>query len=175
MSDFTKAVDYTIRNEGGFTNDSKDPGGATNWGITQSDLARFRGKPVSSLDVKNLTREDAVKIYHAFYWLPLGLDALSDSDIATAIFDTGVNRGLHTAIRYSQEAAKVTIDGMNGAKTQAAINSTPKNSFLVRFATIAQHGYMELALELPGKRLGFLSGWSARAMKILTLLEGVVL
>ena len=36
MSDFDKAFDLLIGNEGGYVNAPKDPGGETNWGITKT-------------------------------------------------------------------------------------------------------------------------------------------
>ena len=36
MSDFDKAFDLLIGNEGGYVNNPADPGGETNWGITRA-------------------------------------------------------------------------------------------------------------------------------------------
>ena len=36
MSDFDKAFELLIGNEGGYVNNPKDPGGETNWGITKA-------------------------------------------------------------------------------------------------------------------------------------------
>ncbi len=41
--------------EGGYTNDPRDPGGETNWGISK------RAYP--NLDIKNLAMEEAKRIY----------------------------------------------------------------------------------------------------------------
>ena len=34
MADFLKAVEKTLKYEGGYVNNPNDPGGPTNWGIT---------------------------------------------------------------------------------------------------------------------------------------------
>lgn len=174
MSDFKKAVAYTIQNEGGYSEDAQDPGGPTNWGITHDDLDRFRGKPSTIEDVKSLTYEEAVQIYRNFYWSPLALDEVKDDDVATALFDIGFNRGIRVAIKYAQQALKIASDGVMGPHTQDALNAIPKNVFLARFISLTQSGYCELVAHNP-TRLKFLSGWTTRAMRILSLMEGVVL
>lgn len=82
-----------IKHEGGYVDHPKDPGGATNWGITLATLQAARGRPVSKQDVRNLTHVEARSIYRANYWdaikaddLPAGLDALA--------FDIAVNHGV---------------------------------------------------------------------------------
>lgn len=82
-----------IKREGGYVDHPRDPGGATNWGITLATLQAARSKPVSKQDVRNLTQVEARSIYRANYWdaikaddLPAGLDALA--------FDIAVNHGV---------------------------------------------------------------------------------
>lgn len=57
---FEKAVAFVLRHEGGYTNDNRDPGGETKFGISK------RAYP--SLDIKNLTEEQAKVIYRRDYW-----------------------------------------------------------------------------------------------------------
>jgi lysozyme family protein len=52
---FDKAFDRLMGHEGGYTDNPKDPGGETNWGISK------RSYP--SVDIKNLTREQAGVLY----------------------------------------------------------------------------------------------------------------
>lgn len=174
-NNFQFSVDYTLKNEGGFVNNPRDPGGATNWGITAVSLAAFRNNAVTTDDVKALQHEEAYEIYHRNFWKPLKLGYVNSPKICTAVFDIAVNRGISAAVKYAQEATKMTIDDNLGEKTLAALNGISDMNFIVRFATIVQHGYVELALEKPEQRLGFLPGWSARAMRLLTLIDGVVL
>lgn len=174
MSNFIKTTDYTLQNEGGFTNNPADTGGPTNWGITQTTFERFLRDEVTVSQMKAMTRDDALAVYKSLYWSPLGLDGIVDDDVATAIFDVAVNRGPHPAIRYAQEASKIPVDGLMGPLTAEAINKISKNNFLVRFTTLVQASYIELVDASPA-RVVFLAGWSARAMRLLTLMEGVVL
>ena len=60
MSAFDYALDFVLREEGGYTNNPNDPGGETNYGICK------RNYP--NLDIKGLTRAQAIAIYRRDYW-----------------------------------------------------------------------------------------------------------
>lgn len=81
---FETAVAFVLAREGGFSNNPADPGGATNFGISQ------RAYP--SVDIKALTVAEAKAIYHHDYWLAIGAENLPD-DIKLIAFDTAVNSG----------------------------------------------------------------------------------
>ena len=59
MTPFDTAVAFTLREEGGFTDDPRDPGGATNLGITLATLTHWRGRPATADDVRQLTVVEA--------------------------------------------------------------------------------------------------------------------
>lgn len=89
---FAACLSETLAHEGGYVDHPKDPGGATNMGITQAALSDWRDRPVSRFEVRTLTRVEADAIYRARYWnavrgddLPPGLDLVA--------FDGAVNSG----------------------------------------------------------------------------------
>ena len=83
---FDKAWEFTKRWEGGYVNDAADPGGETNFGISK------RAYP--KLNIKNLTEEDAKRIYKRDYWDFFNLDVVTNGRFATVVFDTAVNCGV---------------------------------------------------------------------------------
>ena len=88
---FDRAIDFVLRHEGGYVNDPRDPGGETNFGISR------RAYP--TLDIKNLTKEQATGIYRKDYWDKVGGDILPwPWDLI--LFDTAVNQGVAWAIRF---------------------------------------------------------------------------
>lgn len=100
MSSFDKALEFTLRWEGGYVFDHDDPGGETKYGISK------RAYP--NVNIKELTREQAGDIYKRDYWNTFNCDNLSVAD-ACAVFDTCVNCGvartaifLDSADHYSQ-------------------------------------------------------------------------
>jgi len=86
---YAKIINFIIQLEvgpyknGGYTNDPVDPGGETKWGISK------RANP--DVDIKNLTRDQAVEIYKKRYWKDewekLGFP------LAVCMMDTAVNGG----------------------------------------------------------------------------------
>jgi lysozyme family protein len=67
-AEFTYAVNEVLRSEGGLVNDPADPGGLTNYGISQ------RAYP--GVDIAKLTKEEAIAIYYRDYWLAAKCDKL---------------------------------------------------------------------------------------------------
>jgi len=81
----------TIALEGGYTNNPSDPGGPTNFGITQA-VARANGY---TGDMKALSRDQAIAIYRSQYAIKPGFAAVEaiSPTIGAELFDTGVNMG----------------------------------------------------------------------------------
>lgn len=114
---FDKALDLVLRHEaggdpaGGYTNDPRDPGGETRWGISK------RAFPQE--DILNLTRERAAELYRQEYWDRLRPDELP-AGLAIVLFDTAVNMSVGRAVRLLQRACGVAQDGVMGPNTIAA-------------------------------------------------------
>jgi len=175
MSNFDLAFKFTVGNEGGYSNDTYDSGGPTNWGITQHDLSVSLGRPASVQDVKNMSQATAKGIYLARYWLPLALDKVEDTGIATCMFDIGVVRGIGVPPHYAQKicndrGAGLVPDGHIGPLTLAAINACPQAVFIRDFSTMTAQGFRNIAANNPTQEK-FLRGWLNRAVRLLTLVE----
>lgn len=118
---FDPCLQIVLKHEGGYADHPKDPGGATNMGITLKTLQAWRQTPVSKLNVRDLTRTEASRIYRAWYWgacqcdhLPAGIDLM--------VFDLAVNSGPARARRYLQLAVGVPDDGIVGPRTLEAVD-----------------------------------------------------
>ena len=94
-----------LEHEGGYTNHPSDPGGPTNFGITIHDYRRFIEANGTALDVKNMKRADAAKIYRARYWDALRCDELP-AGLDYAVFDYGVNSGSRSRSESHAAAAR---------------------------------------------------------------------
>ena len=84
MKDFEKALAFTLKWEGGYSNDPRDPGGETNFGISK------RSYPHE--DIKGMTLERATKIYYENYWIKAKCD-MHCFPMNIILFDTAVNCG----------------------------------------------------------------------------------
>lgn len=117
---FDKVMPSVFTHEGGYVDHPKDPGGATNHGITHKTLAAWRGKPVTKADVRNLSRAEAALIYRAQYWRPILGDELPPG-VDYALFDFAINSGPSRAVKTLQKLIGVPADGIMGAITLDAV------------------------------------------------------
>ena len=90
-NDFEKALKFVLKWEGGYSNDPRDPGGETKYGISK------RSYP--NEDIKNMTLERAKEIYYQNYWLKTGCDGLP-FPFNIIVFDTAVNMGRKRASEF---------------------------------------------------------------------------
>jgi lysozyme family protein len=121
-SNFTACLHEVLHMEGGFSDDPRDPGGPTNFGITRAELADVRRAPVNTITedmMKALTLDEAADIYRSRYWnisrcddVPLGVDLM--------LFHFGVNAGPATSARLLQTVLGTSCDGTVGRQTAAA-------------------------------------------------------
>lgn len=116
------AIDAVLKHEGGYVDDVRDPGGATNRGVTLKVLEEWREKPVSKADVKALTEDEARAIYSHRYWMPIRGDELHPA-VAFVVMDAAVNSGVSRSARWLQQAVGVVADGNIGPRTVAAANA----------------------------------------------------
>lgn len=103
MSNFNKALEFTLRWEGGYVNDPADPGGETKYGISKRAFPK--------LDIKNLTKEKAAEIYQQNYWIPTGCEKM-ELGMAIAAFDAAVNCGVGRAKQWVAKS-KTAFDIIN--------------------------------------------------------------
>ena len=92
---FFTALEKVFGSEGKYSNNSKDKGGPTNMGVTQSTYNDYcRRHKLPHKDVKNLSKEETIQIYYNDYWLKSGLDKENDPIKSLIIFDTAVLHGV---------------------------------------------------------------------------------
>lgn len=143
---FETAYQFTLGIEGGYVNDSRDPGGETKYGISK------RSYP--DIDIKALTLEQAQAIYKRDYWQAASCERMPPK-IAVAVFDAAVNHGPKTAIKLLQRALKVADDGEYGRITHGTLQSRDTNETFDLL--LAQRAiYMAACPAWPTYKLGWL-------------------
>jgi lysozyme family protein len=156
---FLKAIDYMLKHEGGYVNDSADPGGETRYGISR------RSYP--NLNIKSLTKDQAREIYHRDFWTKAKCEDIVDESVAVKLFDLAVNMGISQAIKLIQRALRstghsVTEDGIIGPATIAAINKADPTDLLAALKSEAAGFYRLIAQANPSQKK-FIEGWLNRA------------
>ena len=125
---FYAIIPTVLHYEGGYVNDKFDRGGETNMGITQPFLDTYKKKAGVNVDsVKNLTQNDAIKLYKA-EWDSRGFGLLDNENVMKLTYDFSVNSGPSTAISSLQKVLNkkgynLEVDGYIGDKTNQAVNS----------------------------------------------------
>lgn len=128
ITDFNGAWARLLESEGGYSNRdaAADTGGETNHGITLA-VARKWGYLGPMQD---LPEDTARQIARTWYWAPNGCDQLPPG-IAFHVMDAAYNGGL--AVKWLQQAAGVSADGVVGPKTVSAVRSRPAAEIVLAF------------------------------------------
>lgn len=151
MTSFDRAIQFVLESEGGISEDPNDPGGLTRWGISS--------RQYPGIDIRKLTREGAIELYHRDYWMPIHGDALPPQ-VSLILMDAAVNQGVSTAIRMLQNALGVKADGVVGPLTLGAVASSDLTKLINEF--VARRAY---AYGLTPAFMRFGLGWSRRLAK----------
>lgn len=111
--EFERFIAYTLQfevgntSDGGYVNDPDDPGLETKWGITKRSYPH--------LDIKNLTLEEAVRIYYRDFYRQPRINRIAENSgasvLAGKVFDLAVNTGQRRAIKMLQRAINQVCGG----------------------------------------------------------------
>ena len=182
MADFQIALNRLLQLEGLYSNDKKDLGGETIFGISRIANPDWKGWELvdkghwrENADILQLLRMKAEIFYRSKYWDKIKGDDILLQSIANRLFDISVNMGIAIAVRYLQYALNVfndeqiEEDGMMGDKTLKSLNGFLKlnnSEFYIDQALICQQGnrYLRIAHRLPTQKR-FIKGWFNRIGK----------
>ena len=118
---FHRALTAVLDLEGDYSDDARDPGGRTRYGITEA-VAREQGYQG---DMQDLPKSLAESIYKTHYWDVCHCDDLP-WPLSAYVFDAAVNQGGLPARRMLQRALHTLEDGNIGPLTlRLAAKSTP--------------------------------------------------
>ena len=122
---FDFCLQTILKHEGGFVDHPKDPGGATNKGITKKTYENYLRKKVSVDELKEISDDHINGIYSKMYWVPIkGNDLPHGIDLC--VFDWAVNSGPRRACKELQSIIGTTTDGVIGPITLSLVeNYTP--------------------------------------------------
>ena len=152
MADFERAVEFVLGQEGSLHIDPHDPGGLTNFGISQ------RSYPTR--DIEHLTRDEAVEIYRRDFWR---FDEVHSQPFANMLLSLAVNMGLNTTVILAQKSMSLLMDGCWGERCDHAANARPSDAMLDLAANAGVY-YAHLASKRPDSPL---RGWLRRVAECL--------
>jgi lysozyme family protein len=104
-ANFDISLKELLKHEGGYVDHPKDPGGATNLGVTIGTLSGWLGRRATKDEVRALTVQKVAPIYRENYWEESGANALP-SGVDFSVFDAAVNSGPKRAKRWLSAALR---------------------------------------------------------------------
>jgi lysozyme family protein len=191
VADFEIAFDETMHFEGGYANDPDDRGGETYRGIARRFHDQWSGWSIideikrespndfrDRLDQHAELQEQVKTFYRSTFWRAIGGDEIEDQHIANELFDTGVNQGAGTAIRYLQESLNLLnrkpaetpdleVDGVMGKKTLERLRQTIENErrrpdSLLKLLNLFQGNRYIVRAQQDATQRKFIRGWLTR-------------
>lgn len=197
---YAAAVKELLGIEGGFVDDKADRGGTTKYGISlrflaaegafdsdgdgKADFDLDMDGDIDGKDIRQLTRGDAVFLYHKCFWTPLEAERFP-RPIGEMLFDQAVNGGQASARKLLQRAINTCLMQTRAAKrpellkVDGAIGRTTTEAlaWVLRFPgqgmpalveayrDAVRERYRQIVARFPSQKR-FLRGWQARAERL---------
>lgn len=152
---YDAAMVRVFADEGGYTNDPVDPGGATNWGITIIDARKYWKADATPLDVRNMPKSVASDIYRKHYANPMRYDDLP-AGLDYSVLDAAINSGVGRAPQWAGKALGISVKSINDVVA-------PANAAKDKVSLIQKYWAVRLAfLHGLGTWSHFGGGWGRR-------------
>ena len=173
LSLFSKISGVILNHEGGYVNDPDDKGGETNMGITLDSWKKFApedlGIKATSKSLKEMTKQQAEKIYYNHYWKPRGFCKLENAKIALMIYDWTITSGLAVKqirkLLHEEYDPRININNSMDDNMIHCINNVEGQEQLLNRIAEVRKGYYRSLTITDGKQnsqVKFLKGWINR-------------
>jgi lysozyme family protein len=167
-NNYDLALAHVLKSEGLWSDNPKDPGGATMKGITLAVYREWKRNPhISKDELKAIPDQEVHDLYKQLYWDKIRGDELP-SGIDYAVFDSAVNMGVGRASKLIQEAAGVATDGVLGQASLSAIQKADTKELIEKFSQLKENFYRSLkTFDTFGK------GWLNRVAEVKTFANSI--
>lgn len=166
MANVRKLLPFILMWEGGYVNDPVDKGGATNMGVTIGTWRKVGydkdgDGDIDVDDLRLLSKDDVLnRVLKPHYWDKWKADQIKSQSVANILVDWVWGSGAN-GIKIPQKLLGLTVDGIVGPKTLAAVNSSDS---LVLFNTIKaeREAFLYRIVERDPSQKRFIKGWLNR-------------
>ena len=168
MSNFEKAFEFMIKNEGGYINHKVegDRGGQTYAGVARNRWPNWKGWEI--IDKDDMDNPKLTILVHEFYkknfWNKIKGDLITDPLVSKSIFDFAVNTGVKTASKLVQKVVGSTPDGILGKITIGKLNDYDPKVFIMAYSLKKLDRYKQICRRNTSQKK-FLYGWVTRILK----------
>lgn len=166
MANVSKLLPFILSWEGGYVNDPVDKGGATNMGVT---IATWRkvgydkdgDGDIDVDDLRLLSKEDVLnRVLKPHYWDKWKADQIKSQSVANILVDWVWGSGAN-GIKIPQKLLGLTVDGIVGPKTLAAVNSSDSLA-LFNAIKAEREAFLYRIVERDPTQKRFIKGWLNR-------------
>ncbi len=166
MANVSKFLPFILSWEGGYVNDPVDKGGATNMGVT---IATWRkvgydkdgDGDIDVDDLRLLSKEDVLnRVLKPHYWDKWKADQIKSQSVANILVDWVWGSGAN-GIKIPQKLLGLTVDGIVGPKTLAAVNSSDSLA-LFNAIKAEREAFLYRIVERDPTQKRFIKGWLNR-------------
>jgi lysozyme family protein len=155
---YDAAMIRVFADEGGYTNDPVDPGGATNFGITIIDARKYWKPDATPADVMAMPKAVASDIYRKHYADPMRYDDLP-AGFDYSVLDAAINSGVGRAPAWAGKALGIAARSIHDVVA-------PANAAADKVAVIQKYWAVRLAFLHSMKTWShFGGGWGKRCAK----------
>lgn len=131
-ANYPRCLANTLVEEGGWTNDPRDPGGPTMRGVIQREYTKYRdARGLSRRSVRSISEDELQDIYAGNYWKPMLGDQWPKGP-DQIVFDIAVNSGVGRAPRIM--AAAMGTDERRPSALAARAAASPDKVGIVKRA-----------------------------------------
>ena len=157
------------------TNDPRDPGGMTAWGISRRYHPSWDGWARVDAGVTSGPEFEAqvAEFYRATYW---SLWESAPARVREVLVDTAVNMGSRYAVTCMQDALcklagtpYIVVDGKWGPQTTEALKHSNHDGLALAMCAVRMAEYNDRARRDPDKRV-WLSGWINRVADLMEVI-----
>lgn len=163
---FDAAFAWVVGAEGSYTDDPGDPGNWTGGAVGAGELKGTKfgisAAAYPTLDIADLTLDEAKALYARDYWAPIAGDELPPV-LALVVFDAAVNSGVAQSGVWLQLVVGVPTDGVIGPETLAAARAWQGTTADLAAEVLAQR---IAALGCDPNFSTFGLGWSRRCARL---------
>ncbi len=126
MDIVNQAVKYVLRFEGELSENPKDPGGITKYGISLRFLKSipperlksygiFVAETINNEDIEHLTIDQAKTLYKGEFWDHLPLQRINNQSVINSLFDACINLGIAPAIKCMSFSSRTSLSARSSA------------------------------------------------------------
>ena len=166
---FNLFVPVLLAVEGGFQKLRNDSGNynslgqlvGTNHGVAAKTYEAWIGHPPTEAEMRAMPKATAILIFRKWFWDEIRADEIDNQSVANLIADHNVNGGYKVIEKAVQRILNskfnkgLTVDGVFGNKTIAAINSVDQHILFDAIVDERERIYHQIGGE-------FLQGWLNR-------------